>query len=91
MNDFQQKDMSGVLFKNERKSEGDDYPDYQGSVTIKGTKYNLAAWINVGKKSGKKFMSLRVKPWDDTYQKSAPKSDPVKQQEPDFVDDSIPF
>jgi len=90
MSDVQQKDMEGVLFKNDKKQEGSKQPDFQGSVTVKGIKYNLAAWVNVGKQSGKKFFGIRVKPWDDTYQKQAPKQ-PSKPIEPEFKDDEIPW
>lgn len=90
MSDYQQKDMEGVLFKNERKEQGSNHPDYQGSVTIKGIKYNLGAWINTSKKSGKKFMGLKVKPWEDNAIRT-PKQQPAPVQQNDGFDDSEPF
>jgi hypothetical protein len=52
---FEQRDMSGVLFKNtDKKTE--KHPDYQGEAYVNGTQYRLAAWIKTGKKG--KFMSL---------------------------------
>ena len=85
MSDYQQKDGSGILFKN-TKGTKDTSPAYTGSITVKGVKYSLAAWIKEGKKG--KFMSLSTKPWDDTYQKQAPKPQSIPQQDPD---DEIPF
>ncbi len=52
----------GVLFKNQDKQEGSNGPDYSGNINVGGQEYFLDAWIKTGKESGKKFMSLSVKP-----------------------------
>jgi hypothetical protein len=49
-----QRENSGVLFKNERKHR-ENSPDYQGSLNVAGTEYQLSAWIKQGPKA--KFMS----------------------------------
>ena len=85
--DYTQKDGSGILFKN-TKGTKEMSPAYTGSITVAGIKYSLAAWIKEGQKG--KFMSLAIKPWDDTYQKQAPKPTSKPAAEPDF-DDDIPF
>ena len=66
----EQKDGSGVLFKNDRK-EGDTDRDYQGSIKIGGREYWLSAWINTSK-GGKKYMALSAKPKDAQAQRQAP-------------------
>lgn len=55
----QQRDMSGVLFKNDRK-EQPNHPDYKGNARINGVDYWLSAWIKEGDQG--KFMSLALKP-----------------------------
>ena len=92
MSDFQQKDGSGILFKNDRKSK-DSQPDRVGSVTINGTRYSIAGWIKDGKKGP--YLSLAVKPWED----NAARNQPVKPERApardvsadDDFGDSIPF
>ena len=77
---FQQKDGSGVLFKNDK---GDNYkrPDYKGEICINGALYELAAWVKEGKKG--KFMSVSI------GKEKQPKQ-PAEKRGEDF-DDSIPF
>jgi hypothetical protein len=62
------RDMSGALFKNERK-EKDQHPDYRGDITIDGVKYSLAGWVRETR-DGKKYLSLSVKPIEDRNEPS---------------------
>ena len=55
MSEFTPKDMSGLLFRNERK-EQPNHADYEGSAMINGQEFYMNAWIKEGKKG--KFMSF---------------------------------
>ena len=55
----------GVLFKNDRWTEGSKIPNYSGTINVDGHEYEISAWIKEGKKG--KFMSLSFK---EPYQKS---------------------
>ena len=72
----EQRDNSGVLFKNDKK-EQDNHPDYKGWGQVNGIEVWISAWIKQGQKG--KFMSLTVKP------KQAKRA-----ADPD-VDSDIPF
>lgn len=78
----------GVLFKNDRKVEGDKKPEYTGSLNVDGVEFFLDAWLKVGK-SGAKFMSVSVKRKDK--QTSAPPAAKPVSSGFDDMDDDIPF
>jgi len=56
---YEQKDLTGSLFKNDRK-ESDTHPDYKGSALLNGVEHWIDAWINTAK-DGSKYMSLKFK------------------------------
>lgn len=55
---FEHKDMSGTLFKNDRR-EKDTHPHATGTAIIGGVEYWVSAWTKEGKKG--KFQSLAFK------------------------------
>lgn len=78
----------GVLFKNDRKTEGDKKPEYTGSLNVDGVEFFLDAWLKVGK-SGAKFMSVSVKRKDkqpEQQQRQVAKPTPVGGGFDDFED-----
>jgi hypothetical protein len=75
----QQRDNSGILFRNDRKETG-KHPDYNGSATIAGVEYWISAWLNEGQKG--KFFSFAFTP------KQEPKSTRPRRQD---LNDEIPF
>jgi len=81
--DNNQRDNSGVLFKNEKR-EKESHPHYKGNIRVDGQDYWLSAWIKEGKNG--KFMGLAVSPKEDQPQ---PQSKPKAKIED--MDDGIPF
>ena len=67
---YEPKDMTGSLFKNDRK-ESDTHPDYKGSALIGGVDHWLDAWINTDR-NGNKYMSLKLKPKTQGFSREAP-------------------
>jgi hypothetical protein len=80
---YEQRDLSGVLFKNESKTN-EKHADYNGSITVNGEEFWLNAWLQTSKK-GTRYMSLSLKP------KKQQKTDQQKQPLADEMSDSIPF
>src|SRR5262249_15010448 len=71
---FQQKPMSGSLFKNSDKA-GDNDRDYGGSLTLDdGRELWVSGWVRTSK-SGGKYLSLSVKYKVPTVDKSKPIGD----------------
>jgi len=64
--DYDNNTNKGALFRNDDKDPNDDKDrDYSGSIDIEGTEYWLSGWVRTSKKSGRKFLSLSVKPKQD--------------------------
>ncbi len=55
MSEQRNKDMTGVMFKNDRK-EQPNHPDRKGSALIGGKEYWVAGWLKEGKNG--QFLSL---------------------------------
>lgn len=91
---FEEKNMSGALFKNDKEGGNPNWPDYRGSLTVSNQQYELAAWIKTSK-AGKKYMSLSVNPKLQSDRASPPtggRNDPrPAKQEGEAFSDDIPF
>lgn len=89
--DKQQRDNSGVLFKNDRR-EKDSQPHATGSATIDGVEYFVSAWTKEGAKG--KFQSLAFKPKEAkpaSQQQSFANRDDPRTQRREEMDDDLPF
>ena len=85
----QQRERSGILFKNDRKAK-DSHPDYTGSATIGGEEFYLSAWIKAGRNG--KFMSLSFKSKDDQRESfTRGDSHAANGQRAPMNDEDIPF
>ena len=67
MSNYEQKEYTGTLFKNDKQGN-EKRPDYRGKINVNGQEFELSAWIKEGKKG--KFMSLSVQ--EPRQQESAP-------------------
>ena len=65
MSEYQQKDNSGALFKNDKK-ETDSHPDYKGSAMIDGSDYWVSGWINTSN-AGTKYMKFSYSPKEQAH------------------------
>jgi hypothetical protein len=81
---YEQRDNSGSLFKNDKKTK-ETQPDYKGSAMINGQMYWMDSWFKVGKNG--KFMSFSFKLQDESQSNS--KSSSKKEESSD--DDDMPF
>lgn len=87
---FEQNDMSGSLFVNERKTS-DRHPDRTGSATIDGVEYWVSGWIKEGRDGKKPWLSMAFTAKDEARapaSRPAPRSGPPQGFEDD---DPIPF
>jgi hypothetical protein len=60
MNNFKLRPNSGNLFRNTRKTEGSNDPDYRGELDVGGEAHWVNAWLKTDK-NGSKFLSLSIK------------------------------
>ena len=68
MSKYEQRDNSGILFKNDDKTRDTDR-DYGGSATIAGVEYWISGWIKSGKRG--KFMTFSFRAKDEEKKSGA--------------------
>lgn len=89
---YEQKDMSGTLFVNDRKDK-DTHPDRTGTALIDGVEYWVSGWLKQGKKGPFLSMSFKRREVEQqTHRQNAPlKPDPRITTGRQEMDDEIPF
>ena len=87
MSNFEHKDNTGILFKNEKKT-ADNQPDYQGNCMVNGKMMDMAAWLKTSK-NNKKFMSFSFKP--PYNKKVAGDQDTAPRGKPQDVENDLPW
>jgi len=68
MSTFVQKENSGSLFKNSKKTD-DKHPDYTGSLMVGNTEMQIAGWVKQGKTGS--FLALKISEKRNTPKPSA--------------------
>lgn len=58
---FEQKDNTGFLFTNEDRVKN-THPHLLGNIKLEGSNYSISAWWRTSKKTGKKFLSIKINP-----------------------------
>jgi uncharacterized protein (DUF736 family) len=76
----------GAIFKNDDKQQ-DNHPDYKGSLNVNGVDLWVSGWLKTSEKTGKKFLSLSVKPKEAAPVKKASKPSGGF----DDMDSDVPF
>ena len=74
----------GSLFKNDKKTE-DRHPDMSGTINIDGTEYWISGWKKQSK-AGTGFISLSVRPKQETTRQSSQPTNKAKAQDFDDLD-----
>ena len=79
---YEIRELSGSLFKNEKKTE-EKHPQMQGSCLIDGVEYYISAWTKEGSRGRWQSLAFKRK---DAKPDSKPAPANVEQ-----MDDDIPF
>jgi hypothetical protein len=79
---YEQKDNSGAVFKNDKKTPGSNQPDRKGDCMIGGKAYWVSGWLKDGKRG--QFLSLSFEAKDAKRETRPP---PATRREQDFEDD----
>lgn len=90
MSTYEQRDNSGSLFGNNRKTQ-DNHPDRTGKAMIGGVMYWVNAWEKTTR-DGKQWFSLSFKEITDEQHKPQQTPQPKQEQKPyDYNPDACPF
>ena len=88
---MEQKNNSGAIFKNDKKT-ADNQPDYRGKMVVDNKEWEISLWLRESAKAVKYFSAAIKEPWvapNDGVQLQST-SDKIKAETNDF-DDGLPF
>lgn len=86
---YEQKDNSGSLFKNQKKTT-DNHPDRTGSALIDGVSYWVSGWVKQDK-NGNPWMSLAFKRKEEAAKPAPQPAQGAAPRRRNDMDDEIPF
>lgn len=87
---MEQKDNSGVFFKNDHKTS-DNHPDYKGNCMVEGVKKEMGMWLNTSK-SGVTYFSVQfTKPFEKQKPAEAPKQVNTVNSKISLPESDLPF
>ncbi len=75
----EQREMSGVLFKNDHKDQAAQ-PDYRGECKIEGKDFKISGWIKEGKTG--KFFSFAFSPKEEAPKEAGGFDKPIADEIP---------
>lgn len=82
----------GQIWKNEKKREGKQDPDFTGSVNVDGKDFWVSAWKRKPDASDRApALSFSVKPKDGKPSQAAEQEPPKRTARHTDMDDEIPF
>ena len=97
---FEQKDNTGVIFKNDKREGNENAPHGKGTIMVGGVEYWLSAWTNTDK-NGNKYQKVSVQPKDNQgytpqqenqlQREGAVKASGGERSQADDFDDDCPF
>lgn len=61
---YEERELSGSLFINDKREEGSNQPNMRGTLTINGVQYRLSGWTKHSDRAGK-WLSLAASPPED--------------------------
>ena len=88
MSNYEQKNNSGAIFKNDKKTK-DEQPDYQGKIVVDNVERNVALWVKTSK-AGTKYFSVALKDTAPAEPYTAPQP-PTQTTNDTFLQSDLPF
>jgi len=84
MTNYETKDLSGVLFANDKRTK-ETQPNAKGSALIDGVEYWVSAWTNTSSK-GVKYQSLKFERKSEVFDNTQEMHQHAKD-----LEDDVPF